>query len=67
MTVKKEVIPNLYDRVMVTDDNEESWRMGQLVNIEDQYFTVGFYNPNSGDYWIDIFDIDDENVKITLS
>lgn len=62
--VKK--IPEINDNVIVTDDDGETWRIGELTNIDCQYFTVGFHNPNTGDAWIDIYDTENSSVTIEV-
>ena len=61
--IKGDVAVN--DRVMVSD-GEDKWFTGEVANIEGKCVTVSFYNPNSGDGWIDIYDADDKNVVIIV-
>ena len=61
--IKRDVAVN--DRVMVSD-GEDKWFTGEVANIEGEYVTVSFYNPNSGDGWIDIYDDNDKNVEIIV-
>ena len=61
--IKGDVAVN--DRVMVSD-GEDKWFTGEVANIEGKYVTVSFYNPNSGDGWIGIYDANDKNVEIIV-
>lgn len=61
--IKHDVAVN--DRVMVSDGGDK-WFTGEVANIEGKYVTVGFYNPNSGDGWVGIYDTDDKNVEIIV-
>lgn len=61
--IKRDVAVN--DRVMVSD-GEDKWFTGEVANIEGEYVTVSFYNPNSGDGWIGIYDDNDKNVEIIV-
>ena len=57
---------NIGDKVMASNDGGDKWFTGEIANIEGKYVTVGFYNPNSGDSWINIYDTNDKEVEIIL-
>ena len=57
---------NIGDKVMVSDDGRGKWFTGEIANIEGKFITVRYYNPNIGDSWIGIYDMDDEKVEITV-
>lgn len=53
-------------KVQVTNDGGGVWRIGQVLAVEKGFLTVGFYNPNSGDQSIGVYDYWDDETIIEL-
>lgn len=55
---------NIGSKVIATNDWGNSWRVGNVANIEDDYITILFFNPNSGDSTIGVYDLSDDSTNV---
>lgn len=53
-------------QVMVSEDAGIIWKTGEVTSVEGDWVAVGFYNPITGDSWVEVFDSSNEDFRISV-